>query len=78
MINFNFIEEYVPESSEIDFEDLKKSKSFKKKRYVDALYFGELSETKRNGKGVMKYKSGRVYEGDWIKDLRHGRGYERY
>lgn len=26
----------------------------------------------------MKYKSGRVYEGDWINDLRHGKGYERY
>lgn len=26
----------------------------------------------------MKYKSGRVYEGDWLTDLRDGRGYERY
>ena len=26
----------------------------------------------------MKYKTGRVYEGDWINDLRHGHGYERY
>jgi len=26
----------------------------------------------------MKYKSGRVYEGEWLNDLRHGRGYERY
>jgi len=26
----------------------------------------------------MKYKSGRLYEGDWEDDVRHGRGYERY
>lgn len=26
----------------------------------------------------MKYKSGRLFEGDWLDDLRHGRGYERY
>ena len=26
----------------------------------------------------MKYKSGRVFEGDWQADLRHGKGYERY
>lgn len=26
----------------------------------------------------MKYKSGRMYEGDWLNDVRHGRGYERY
>jgi hypothetical protein len=30
------------------------------------------------GKGVMIYKSGRVYEGDWKDDLRDGHGYERY
>jgi hypothetical protein len=57
---------------------VKTSQCFKKKRYVDALFFGELIESRRQGKGVMKYKSGRVFEGEWIKDLRHGRGYERY
>jgi HEAT repeat protein len=54
----NFIEEYIPESNEIDIENVKASQSFKKKRYIDALFFGELIESKRNGKGVMKYKSG--------------------
>lgn len=68
----------MPECNLIDLEDLKSSPNFKKKRYVDALYFGELLDGKRHGKGVMKYKSGRVYEGDWINDLRHGTGYERY
>jgi hypothetical protein len=26
----------------------------------------------------MKYKSGRIYEGNWENDLRHGMGYELY
>ena len=53
---------------------------FRKKRYLDALYFGEcsLDDAKRDGKGVMKYKCGRAYEGDWKNDVRHGRGYEKY
>lgn len=76
--NLNFIDEYVPESSEVDIEQIKHSQLLRKKRYVDALFFGEIEETKRQGKGVMKYKSGRIYEGEWISDLRHGRGYERY
>jgi hypothetical protein len=28
--------------------------------------------------GIMKYKSGRLFEGTWQNDLRHGRGYEKY
>jgi hypothetical protein len=59
-------------------EQLRQSQIFRKKRYVDAVYFGEVVDMKRNGKGVMKYKTGRVYEGDWLNDLRHGHGYERY
>lgn len=78
IINFNFLDEYIPESNEIDLEALKTSQVFKKKRYVDAVYFGEHNNGRREGKGVMKYKSGRVYEGEWLNDLRHGRGYERY
>lgn len=78
IVNFNFINEYVPESNLLDLEEIKASQNFRKKRYVDALYFGELAESKRNGKGVMKYKSGRVFEGDWQNDLRHGRGFEKY
>jgi hypothetical protein len=77
-LNYNFLDEYVPESKEIDMEHLRTIQICKKKRYVDALYFGEIIEVKRHGKGIMKYKSGRVYEGDWLNDLRHGRGYEKY
>jgi hypothetical protein len=78
MVNFNFLEEYATESQEIDVEQLKKGTNLKKKRYIDAIFYGEVIERKRQGKGIMKYKSGRVYEGDWSNDVRHGHGYERY
>jgi len=78
IINYNFLDDYVAESGELDVESLRASPALKKRRYVDALFFGEMAEGKRQGKGVMKYKSGRLYEGDWLKDLRHGRGYEKY
>lgn len=68
----------MPESGFIDIEVMKQSPTFRKKRYIDAVYFGETLELKRHGKGVMKYKSGRVYEGEWQNDVRHGKGYEKY
>ena len=67
----SIVEEYQPESCEIDLEKLKESKVFCVKRYSDAIYFGEgLKQLKwqRQGKGVMRYQSGRVYEGQWEKD----------
>jgi hypothetical protein len=36
------LDEYVPESKEIDIEELKKSKHFIIKKYPDALFFGEF------------------------------------
>jgi hypothetical protein len=48
------------------------------KRYADAIYQGEVREKKRNGLGVMRYKTSRVYEGYWVNDVRDGKGYERY
>lgn len=39
---------------------------------------GEKSKDKRNGWGVIIYKSGRVYEGQWVDDIRNGDGYELY
>jgi hypothetical protein len=78
MNNFHFIDEYIPESNEVDIELLKQSPHLRKKRYVDALFFGEIIDSKRHGIGVMKYKSGRIYEGTWESDLRHGRGFEKY
>jgi hypothetical protein len=48
------------------------------RKYNDAIYYGEIKEWMRNGEGIMKYKSGRVYEGTWRHDLREGRGFEWY
>lgn len=52
---------------------------------------GEAPNRKRNGKGVIIYLTNgldngislpngikRIYEGDWIEDVREGQGYERY
>jgi len=33
---------------------------------------------KREGIGIMIYTKGRVYEGYWENDKRHGEGYERF
>ena len=71
-------EDYIPESNEIDFEEMKSSPNFKRKKYNDAIYLGMIVKGKRDGKGVMIYKNGRLYEGDWKNDVRDGRGYERY
>jgi hypothetical protein len=45
----NGIEEYVAEFKEINMDEIRKSPLFKKRRYIDALYFGEQEEGKRNG-----------------------------
>lgn len=76
--SYNFLEEYKPESEMIALDDIRQSLIYKRKRYVDAMFFGELLELKRHGQGVMLYKTGRVYEGEWLNDLRHGKGYEKY
>ena len=66
------------ETNEVDIDMLKANQSSSTKRFSDAVYFGEIQESKREGKGIMKYKNGRTYEGEWQNDVRHGRGYERY
>lgn len=66
------------ESTLFDFEEVRRSEAFGLKKYSDAVYRGELQGGKRNGRGVMFYKKQRVYEGHWLNDVRHGKGYERY
>ncbi len=71
-------EDYVPESNQIDFDEVLQSTNFKKKKYVDAIFLGETVGSKRHGKGAMIYKNGRLYEGDWSNDQRCGMGFEKY
>ena len=60
------------------------SRKLGKQHYDDAIYRGETDvlpgtqKKVRHGLGVMVYASGRVYEGFWIHDKRHGRGFERF
>ena len=63
----------------INWEELKLEKNFAVKCYKDSVYRGRLDEDKkRTGRGVITYNSGRVYEGSWKLDYRHGLGYERF
>ena len=53
------------ESNEFDYDQIKVLETFGIKQYKDAVYKGELKDRKREGKGVIIYNNGRVYEGDW-------------
>ena len=75
-----FTEDLVLESSLqlLNLDNLRESPFFTILKFSDAHYFGELWEGLRHGLGVMKYKSGRLFEGHWDNDMREGRGYERF
>jgi hypothetical protein len=75
MNNFHFIDEYIPESNEVDIELLKQSPHLRKKRYVDALFFGEIIDSKRHGRGFEKYQNGNIYLGAFDKGKAHGQGH---
>ena len=45
-----------------------------RKRFKDGLYEGIIINGKREIKGIMKYKNGSKYEGQWKNDKRHGKG----
>lgn len=58
---------------------LKSCKTLQVFRFTDSHYVGETNEEgMRHGIGVMVYKSGRRYEGQWAYDKREGVGYEYY
>ena len=48
------------------------------KMFKDAIYVGQMIDGLRHGLGIMKYRNGRQYEGNWQEDLRDGKGFERY
>ena len=37
-------------------------------------YQGQLKQKKAHGRGLMKWREGDKYEGDWVDGLRHGKG----
>ena len=65
-------------SSLFDLAEIKQDTSFKEKKYGHSVYFGLFKGEKRHGFGVMLYKNGRIYEGEWENDFRSGNGYEVY
>jgi len=66
------------ESNQFDYEVLKQNWNFGIKVFHNATFKGILINGSWNGKGVMIYNNGWVYEGEWMSDKRHGEGYERY
>ena len=72
------IELYNMISNEFDYETIRQSENFGIKQYRDCIYRGQLDDAtrKRDGLGVLVYKTGRIYEGEWEQNQRHGRGYE--
>jgi len=50
----------------------------KKKAFITAKkshYEGEwVGEFGKHGKGKVRYSDGDVYEGEWLRDMRHGKG----
>ena len=66
------------ESAELELEALKELPGYTERIYSEAVYVGQMKDGQRHGKGAMKYKNGRQYEGSWLNDLRDGKGFERY
>ena len=40
----------------------------------DTLYMGEWLNSKRSGKGVLRFSDGSEYSGHWLFDRPHGHG----
>jgi hypothetical protein len=73
------LQDYEPLHDEfLRWEETKDSSTFGQKLYKDSEYRGELDKESnmRHGRGVTFYKTGRVYEGEWVMDKRNGVGFE--
>lgn len=51
--------------------------------YRNSIYYGQVKEFEdgrchKEGKGILLYDNGRVYEGNWKNNKREGIGYERF
>lgn len=80
VININGISISDSLSDVINFAELKTLHNLWIKKYNDALYFGQVNHVtlKWEGKGIMHYKNGRVYEGFFFNDMWEGKGFEKY
>ena len=49
-------------------------KNFMKKEYANGIFEGEIINGKRNGQGIMNYKTGDIYQGEYLNDKKEGFG----
>ncbi|CAD8121411.1 unnamed protein product [Paramecium sonneborni] len=69
---------YKPYNKKFKYERLLKFENCRLKIYKDSYYFGQLINGKKNGLGVILSNNGRIYEGQFENDRKHGQGYERF
>ena len=70
-----------PENPElVQWDITKEASNFALKMYKNSYFVGLLDSNFfiREGKGIIRYESGRFYEGNWHQDKRHGLGYEKF
>ena len=60
----------------MNVRELRRSTNFTVKKYPASVYMGEENKenNKREGRGIMVYRNGRVFEGSWLNDMREGKG----
>lgn len=66
------------------FEELKKNGTkMMEITYRTSIFYGEIkvlddSRCHKEGKGILMYETGRVYEGNWKNNKREGLGFEKF
>lgn len=69
------LENYQPISDLLNWEELKSDPNAQLKKYRESVYYGAIVDGSRNGIGIMLYTNGRVFEGNWKDNFKHGKGY---
>jgi len=54
----------------------KKPKHWRMQKYPNGIYYGEMINGRRHGKGILLRSNKGSYEGEWENDLKHGEGLE--
>ena len=67
-----------PKLFEFDPNFLKDCENIQKSTYKDSEYKGQIKNGKRNGKGIMRWKSGIEYQGEFKDGFRQGKGICKY
>ncbi|KAL4487476.1 hypothetical protein ABPG72_006996 [Tetrahymena utriculariae] len=73
-----YFETYKPQSNTFDMNELKNNPNLRIKRYKNCIYYGIILEGLREGRGILCYYNGRIFEGEWKNDKKHGKATEIY